>query len=129
MVITAHMISFLTSYLVCSYAVALVLIAHKALRTEVVDLCDLVRRIIYAPFVTVIVGFFSFVIVGVIWLLVWELIIPNIFTIIKFLLMIIGGLVLFTAFSMYVISPAVKKSYGVVKPFSSKICIVLYKKK
>lgn len=122
---TPHMISFLTSFVVSSYATALVLIALKAKHEGILDLCAMIRCIMLSPFVTFASGVFlsilSFIVMGII--------LPNILAIIKWMTILIAGAAIITLLGNFVVAPIVKKSYGITKPFTSKICIVLWKRK
>src|SRR5690606_25612441 len=99
------------------------LVAYKAYKEGYLDLCDFVRRFIFAPFVLVAISF-----LGYTYLLIVLLIIPNFLAIIGGVLgfAVAVALVMFTG--IYIVTPAVKKSYGVVEPFTSKLCVVMYNK-
>lgn len=122
--LTVHLISLLTSFLVSSYGVALVLVAIAALLDGVVDLCGLVKMLIISPIITFIAGA---LLCGGIGLII--IIFQNILFVLKIILFFVTAVSVFALVSNYVIAPSVKKVVGITKPFSENICVVLYRKK
>lgn len=112
-------------FLLCSYAVGWAGVALRAKFTGMVDLCQFVQTFIIAPFALTLVGAGVFALLT----LLWKCIIPNIIPsliVVAFIATTVG--IMFLS-GRYVVVPAVKKAYGVAKPFSEKICIVLYDKR
>lgn len=111
------------TFLCGSHAVGWALVAQQARSRKFVDLCQFVRAFIIAPFV--FVGA-VFLITGM-GFLIWKVLIPNILTVLLVIATIVGSCVILGGLGFLVISPAIKKVYGVAKPFSERICIVLYR--
>jgi len=118
------MMSILLTFLLCSYSIGWANIGRKAIKYGVIDLCDLVRTFMFSPFITAVAT--PFLSLGMAFT---YLLILNIWIAIKVVLTVVVGIVIFGLIGNYAVMPAVKKSYGIVKPFSSKICVVLYRKK
>ena len=111
-------------FVLLSYCVGWVLIALKAKDSGFVDLCDLVRRFLLAPFVTA-----GIIVFGMLFSALLVLAAPHALIICKIFVMAVGVFAIFLVFLKYAIVPGVKKSYGVIEPYSSKLCVVLYRKK
>lgn len=111
--------------LICSYATGWVMIALQAKQKGMVDLCQFVRWFALSPFIFILIALIS-TRFGY-WL--WTVIIPNIMKILYGIILAAGAVSIFFGLGYFAVMPAVKKAYGIAKPFSDKICIVLYKKK
>lgn len=109
---------FFTAFLLCSYATGWVIIGHTANKTGKVDLCQFVRSFLFAPFL--------FVFGVIVSTLAITIIVPNILYILEFVTLLVVTCTVLGVAGYFVVTPAVKKAYGVAKPFSDKICIVLY---
>lgn len=112
------------AYLFCSYCVGWALVAQRARIKGVVDLCQFVRAFLLAPVVlsfTIVTGFLTFKFVA-------NVVIPNFLTFLIVIAIGGGSIVILGLTGYFVVKPAVMKAYGVAKPFSEKICIVLYRK-
>lgn len=111
------------TFLVAAHAVGWCLVAHHVRSKGIIDLCQFVRMFIYAPFVLAIAMFCA----GALILLIVEAVIPHILSILFGVAVIIGSCVILGLLGYFVVTPAIKKAHGIVKPFSEKICIVLYR--
>ena len=118
-------LDFFLSYILASYAVGWSLIALKARQDGVVDLCHFVRRFIFAPILTVGIALVCIIV----YCFVRYMFLPHFQAILAGLAGAALGVLFFVLLGNYVVVPAVKKSYGIVQPFTSKICVVLYRKK
>lgn len=112
-------------FLVGAHAGGWFLVARRVQKHGFIDLCQFVREFIYSPF---ILSFFL-ALVTMWMLLFWKCIIPNFLSILTALAIIFGTVCILGALGYFVISPAVKKVHGIAKPFSEKLCIVLYRAK
>jgi len=61
--------------------------------------------------------------------MVGNVILPNFWKIVTGVTFIVGACSIMGLVGYFGVRPAVKKAYGVAKPFSDKICVVLYRKK
>lgn len=121
MIITS---SFYT-FIVGAHAFGWALVARQARNERIVDLCQFVRAFIFAPFA--LAG--STLLLFMVGALVWGVLLPNIIKISEIFAIMIGACVILGVLGYFVITPAVKKAKGIAKPFSEKICVVLYRSK
>lgn len=114
----------ITQLLVCSYATGWAMVSVHAKVKQRIDLCQFVRAFILSPFVFAPGAFITLILGELGWI-----IISHIGTV---LLWSAGaGVVtlILALLGIFVAAPIVKKAHGVAKPFTDKICIVLYRKK
>lgn len=113
-------LAYFLQFLLCSYCVGWCMVGYHARKRGIVDLCQFVQFFIVAPLVTIISG----VLLRVFWIAV----LPNFWFILKCVASLIASGVVLGITGQFIVKPAVKKFHGVAKPFSDKICIVLYKR-
>lgn len=114
---------FLT-FLLCSYAIGWSINGLFAIKNRMLDLCQFVQLFLIAPFV------FGLIIPMLVTIyLVAKVLIPHWQIILLAATCIIGTADIAFFICRYAVVPAVKRAYGVAKPFSEKICIVLHRKK
>ena len=109
------MIDILMMYLVCSYALGWAMVGLLARRNGIVDLCQFVQQFFWAPLVLALI------------FIILEAILPNIWRIAEALGIVLGACIILGVFGVFVLKPTVGKIYGVAKPFSEKICVVMYR--
>lgn len=113
------------NFLCSAHAVGWCLVAQRAMKKGMVDLCQFLRAFLFAPFALVF-SMLMFLLVG---RLIRFIIIPNFINFSLGVLTVVGSVVIMGGVGYFGIAPAVKKAHGIVKPFSEKICIVLYRTK
>ena len=122
---TIHMFTLLTSFLLCSYSIGWIINGLRARHNGYLDICSFIQSFIFSPFVCAVLCIIAWIIIyGII-----PALIANFFGVLKFIGIIVVSLCIFIFGGKYVVAPAVGKAYGVVKPFSEKICVVIYRKK
>jgi hypothetical protein len=116
--------TFLT-FLLCSYAVGWCINGFVARMKRMLDLCQFVRSFLYAPFFLCLIAVFLFLA----YQFVVGMLIPHWPVVLLGTTCVAGSAFIIKIIAEYAVVPAVKKTYGVAKPFSEKICIVMYRKK
>lgn len=112
------------SLLFTSYAVGWILNGLLARSRGTLDLCQFVQSFILSPLVLFIIICISFLSEQ----FIIKVFIPHWKEMLILFISAVGvGTIIFLT-ARYAVVPAVKKTYGIAKPFSEKICIILYKK-
>lgn len=121
---TQNTISLILYFAISSYATGWCLVGYRAARKGIVDLCQFVRAFFFAPFITAIAMGLTLAL-GTIAI---DVIVPNMLKFLAVMGTIVGVFAALWATGYFVVKPSVKKAYGIAKPFSEKICIVMYKR-
>lgn len=123
MMYTTHAIM---AFALSSYATGWVLVIRRARKRGMVDLCQFIRAFIFAPFVAAAAMLLS---VSVFRMGIAAARFPHWIEVAITFSVIVGTILAATLIGLFAIKPAIGKAYGVAKPFSEKICIVLYDKR
>lgn len=110
-------------FLLCSYCIGWVLALRRAKEYEMLDLCQFIRGFIYSPFILICLAG-----CGILAFMFFAVVIHFISTILTVSALLILSCLGLGIVGNFIVVPTVKKAYGVARPFSSKICIVLYRK-
>lgn len=113
------------TFLCGSHAMGWAIVARRAREERFVDLCQFVRSFIFAPFIFA----FAILVIAGGYYFTKDILIPNALHIVLGLSVVVGTVLILTALGYFAVAPAIKKAYGIAKPFSEKICIVMYKQK
>jgi hypothetical protein len=112
------------TFLLCSYCMGWCINGLFAIDNQRLDLCQFLRSFVLAPFavcatfVLLFTGFQLFI----------KILIPNCWISLIVITSVIGAALILKLIGQYAVAPAVKKMYGVAKPFSERLCIVLYRR-
>ena len=115
----------ISQFLVGSYGLGWAIVARLAIKSWSVDLCQFIRSFVLSPILFALL----MIVLMAAYVLMFIVIIPNLKQILIGIAIIISVCCTIGVIGYFVIRPTINKAIGVAKPISSKLCIVLYRRK